>query len=68
MGKAEKRARKKRLIKKKESLLKRAREHIEKAETQKGNKDTTPEYWREEARRFEEQAGEVQDILDKIEE
>ena len=66
MGKAEKRARKKRLIKKKESLLKRAREHIEKAETQKGSKDTTPGYWREEAIRFEEQAKEVGEVLEKL--
>ena len=68
MGKTEKRARKKRLIKKKQSLLERAKEHTIKAETQKGNKDTTPEYWRGEAERFEEQAEDVQKILDKLEE
>lgn len=66
MGKTEKRARKKRLIKKRESLLKRAKEHIEKAETQKGSKDTTSEYWREEARRFEEQAKEVEGVLENL--
>lgn len=66
MGKSEKRARKKRLIKKKESLLKRAKEHIEKAETQEGSKDTTPEYWIKEARGFEEQAKEVDEMLEKL--
>ena len=66
MVKREKRLRKKRLIKQKESLLKRAKEHRIKAETEKGNKDTTPRYWLEEAERFEEQAKEVEDILEKL--
>jgi len=66
MVKGEKRARKKRLIKKKESLLKRAKEHRIKAETELGRKDTTQEYWLGEAERFEEQAKDVQEILDKL--
>ena len=66
MVKGEKRARKKRLIKKKESLLERAKEHRIKAETESGSKDTTPAYWLGEAERFEEQAKNVQKILDKL--
>ena len=67
MAKREKRLRKKRLIKKRESLLKRAREHRIKSETEKGEKDTTPKYWIGEAERFEEQAKEVDKILEKLE-
>jgi len=66
MVKAEKRARKKRLIKKRESLLERAKEHRIKAETEKGSKDTTIGYWIGEAERFEGQAREVEDILGKL--
>ena len=58
--------REKRLIKQRESLLKRAKEHRIKAETERGNKDTTPEYWLGEAERFEEQAKEVDEILEKL--
>jgi len=66
MVKKEKRLRKKRLIKKRESLLKRAKEHRIKLETEKGQKDTTPEYWLGEAERFEEQAKDVVEILKKL--
>lgn len=66
MVKGEKRARKKRLTKKREGLLKRAREHRIKAETEKGSKDTTPRYWLGEAERFEEQAKEIDEILEKL--
>jgi hypothetical protein len=67
MVKGEKRARKKRLIKKKESLLERAKDHRAKAEKEQGRKDTTPSYWLGEAKRFEEQAEDVQEIIDKLE-
>ena len=66
MVKGEKRARRKRLIKKKESLLERAKEHRIKAETEPGRKDTTPAYWLGEAERFEEQAKDVQEMLNKL--
>ncbi len=67
MAKGEKRARKKRLTKKIESLLKRAEEHRTKVETEKGNKDTTPIYWIKEAKGFEEQAKQAQEMLKKLE-
>lgn len=66
MVKREKRSRIKRLIKQKESLLKRAKEHRIKAETEKGRKDTTPKYWEGEAERFEEQAEYIDKLLDKL--
>lgn len=61
MGKREKR-----LIKQRESLLKRAKEHRIKAETGKGEKDTTVAYWLREAERFEEQAKEKDKTLKKL--
>lgn len=67
MAKGEKRARKKRLAKKIESLLERAEEHRTKVETEKGNKDTTPGYWIKEAEGFEEQAKQAQEMLKKLE-
>ncbi len=66
MAKKEKRSRKKRLIKKRESLLERAKEHRIKAETEKGWKDTTPEYWLSEAESFEKQAKETDKMLEKL--
>lgn len=66
MVKGEKRARKKRLIKRRESLLERAKEHRIKAETENGNKDTTPAYWIQEAERFEEQAKYIDEILKRL--
>ena len=67
MAKKEKRARKKRLTKKIESLLERAEEHRTKVEAEKGNKDTTPGYWIKEAEGFEEQAKQAQEMLKKLE-
>lgn len=61
MGKREKR-----LIKQRESLLERAKEHRIKAETEKGSKDTTPSYWLKEAENFEKQAKEKDEILEKL--
>ncbi|MBI3623552.1 hypothetical protein HY212_05750 [Candidatus Pacearchaeota archaeon] len=58
--------RKKRLIKQRESLLERAKEHRIKAETQRGEKDTTPTYWLGEAKRFEEQAKDKDEMLKKL--
>ncbi len=46
--------------------MERAKEHRIKAETEPGRKDTTPAYWLGEAERFEEQAKDVQEILDKL--
>ena len=66
MAKREKRSRKKRLNKQIESLLKRAKEHRIKAETEKGEKDTTPAYWTQEAERFEEQAKEKDEIIERL--
>ena len=66
MSKKEKKSREKRLIKQRESLLERAREHRIKAETQKGSKDTTPSCWLGEAERFEEQAMEKEDIIKRL--
>lgn len=63
---AERSRRKKRLIKQRESLLERAKEHRIKAETEKGKKDTTKGYWLGEAERFEEQAKEKDKILEKL--
>ena len=62
----ERKLRKKRLIKQRESLLERAKEHRLKAETEKGRKDTTPDYWLGEAERFEEQAKKKNEILKKL--
>jgi len=67
MSTREKKLRKKRLIKQRESLLMRAKEHRAKAETEKVRKDTTVAYWLGEAERFEEQAKERGDILKKLE-
>jgi len=62
----ERKLRKKRLIKQRESLLERAKEHRIKAETEKGEKDTTPAYWLGEAERFEEQAKGKDEILKRL--
>jgi len=59
--------RKKRLIKQEKGLLKQAEKHLQKLETQEGEKDTTPEYWKREAERFKEQAKERTEILEKLE-
>ena len=51
-SKREKKARKKRLTKQMKSLLERAKEH--RIKTEKGEKDTTPDYWISEAERLYE--------------
>ena len=58
--------REKRLKKQEKSLLERAKEHRVKAETEKGKKDTTQEYWLGEAERFEKQARERLEIFKKL--
>ena len=68
MAQREKTSRKKRLIKQIGSLLERAEEHRIKAETEKGEKDTTTDYWLREAERFEKQAKEKEDVLKKLDE
>ena len=58
--------REKRLEKQKESLLKRAKEHRDKAATEPGRKDTTPRYWLNEAEIYERQAEERAELLRKL--
>ena len=58
--------REKKLIKQRESLLERAKEHRIKVETEKGSKDTTPSYWLKEVENFEKQAKEKDEILEKL--
>lgn len=58
--------REKRLKKQEESLLKRAKEHRIKAETEPGKKDTTPAYWLNEAEIYERQAEQRAEILKKL--
>ena len=58
--------REKRLKKQEENLLKRAKEHRIKAETEPGNKDTTSAYWLSEAERYEKQAEERAEMLEKL--
>mgnify|MGYP001565501701 CR=1 FL=1 len=60
--------REKRLKKQEEGLLKRAEEHLIKAETLTGNKDTTPEYWLKEAENFKKQAEKRAEMLKKLKE
>lgn len=57
----------KRLKKSAESLAKRREEHLLKAENEKGRLDTTPEYWRGEARRFEEMSEEKENKAKELE-
>ena len=58
--------REKRLKKQIGSLLEQAKKHRVKAETGKGSKDTTKEYWLAEAERFEEQAKERGRMLKRL--
>ncbi len=67
MAKQEKRARIKRLIKQIKGLSKQSEKHFQKIESEKGNKDTTPAYWLEESKRFEQQAKERKELLKKLE-
>jgi len=66
MAERSKKLRERKLIRQRESLLERAKEHRIKAETEKGGKDTTPDYWRREAERFEEQAGKKVKLIKKL--
>lgn len=59
--------RKKRLKKQEEGLLKQARKHIHKAETEIGRKDTTKDYWLGEAERFMKRAEQRAEIRKKLE-
>ena len=56
----------KRLKKQKKSLLERADEHKIKLETEKGKKDTTPEYWEAEMERLKRRAKEREELLEKL--
>jgi hypothetical protein len=56
----------KRLEKQEQGLLEQARKHRLKVETMDGRKDTTKGYWLKEAARFEEQARERADMLEKL--
>jgi hypothetical protein len=56
----------KRLEKQEQGLLEQARKHRIKAETLEGRKDTTRDYWLKEAARFEEQARERAEMLEKL--
>lgn len=56
----------KRLEKQEKGLLEQAIKHRIKAETEIGNKDTTRDYWLEEARRFEEQARKRARLIKKL--
>ena len=56
----------KRLEKQEAGLLEQARKHRIKAETLEGRKDTTRDYWLKEAERFEEQAKERAEMLEKL--
>lgn len=58
--------REKRLKRQEESLLKQVEKHRVKAESLKGDKDTTHDYWLEEAKRFEEQAKKRAEMLKKL--
>lgn len=58
--------RKKRLKKQEESLLKQAEKHRIKAETERGRKDITHEYWLSEAERFEKRAEQRAEMLRKL--
>ena len=58
--------REKRLEKQKQGLLEQAEKHKIKAATMQGRKDTTKDYWLKEAERFEKQAEERAELLEKI--
>ena len=55
--------RKKRLIKQEKGFLKQAEKHKLKLKTEKGNKDTTHDYWKDEIKRYEEFAREKAEKL-----
>jgi len=59
-------SREKRLKKQEEGLLRQAEKHRIKAETMRGRKDTTKDYWLGEAERFEKRARERAEMLEKL--
>jgi len=58
--------REKRLEKQEQGLLEQAEKHRIKAETLKGRKYTTKEYWLKEAERFEQRAKERAKLLENL--
>ena len=58
--------RKKRLIKQIEGLKKQAEKHREKLEFEKGEKDTTHDYWKTEIEEYEKQVDEKEESLKKL--
>lgn len=66
MTERSKKTRIRKLMKQKESLLERAKEHREKAAMQKGRKSTTPDYWIKEAKGFEKQAEDTDNLIEKL--
>lgn len=58
--------RKIRLMKQEKGLLEQAKKHRLKLETEKGNKDTTHDYWRAEIERFEKQARKKAEKLERL--
>jgi len=56
----------KRLVKRKEGLLRQATLHQLKIDTQKGRKDTTHSYWAGEKGRFLKQAGNIDKLMKKL--
>lgn len=62
------RKRMKRLKKGAESLAKQKEEHLWKAQHEKGQLDTTPEYWRGEAERFEKMSEKKENKAEELKE
>ena len=60
-------SRKKRLRRQEKGLKKQAAKHRIKAKTEKGEKDTTHDYWLGEAERFEERARQRAEMREKLE-
>jgi hypothetical protein len=60
--------RKKRLKKQIEGFEKQIEKHRNKLENEKGNKDTTHDYWKGEIERFRVERGKREEILKKLEE
>lgn len=58
--------RKKRLVKQEIGLLKQAEKHRGKIENEKGDKDTTHDYWEKEIIAFEQRAKERVEMLEKL--
>lgn len=54
------------LTKKIKGLEIQEKKHLEKLETLKGDKDTTPAYWQKEITQFKKQREKLQKKLDKI--